>query len=121
MPRVPGVMIVAAGADPARLHAALSLAAAWAALGRTARIFLQADAVGLLRESGGADGSRQDGGLPTLRELVGECLALGVGITACQSGLGLAGMRAADLPDGVETSGLVGFLASQTDEQLMMA
>jgi predicted peroxiredoxin len=118
---MPGVMIVAAGADPARLHAALSLAAAWAALDRPARIFLQADAVGLLREGEAADKDHEDAGMPTLCELVRECLALGVSIAACQSGLALAGMTAADLPDGVETSGLVGFLASQTDEQLLMA
>src|SRR5688500_5840554 len=119
MPGMPGVMIVAAGADPARLHAALSLAAAWAALDRPARIFLQGEAVALLREDGAAD--RNESGLPTLRELIGECLALGVTIAACQSGLALAGMTAADLPKGVETGGLVGFLASQDDEQLLLA
>ena len=121
MPRMPGVMIVAAGADPARLHAALSLAAAWAALDRPARIFLQADAVGLVREGAAADKSHEEAGLPTLRELIGECLALGVTIAACQSGLALAGMTKADLPEGVETGGLVGFLASQADEQLLLA
>jgi predicted peroxiredoxin len=118
---MPGVMIVAAGSDPARLHAALSLAAAWAALDRPARLFLQGEAVALLREGGAADQDRDGSGLPTLDELIGECLALGVTIAACQSGLALAGMCAADLPEGVETSGLVGFLASQTDEQLLLA
>jgi predicted peroxiredoxin len=121
MPGMPGVMIVAAGADPARLHAALSLAAAWAALDRPARIFLQGEAVALLREDRPADKDESDAGLPTLRELIGECLALGVTIAACQSGLALSGMTAANLPEGVETGGLVGFLASQTDEQLLMA
>jgi predicted peroxiredoxin len=59
--------------------------------------------------------------MPTLRELIGECIGLGVTIAVCQSGLALAGMSAADLPEGVETGGLVGFLASQADEQVMMA
>jgi predicted peroxiredoxin len=119
---MPGVMIVAAGSDPARLHAALSLAAASAALGRPARIFLQGDSVALLRDDSRAeveDHSRS--GLPSLKEMITESLALGVAIIACQSGIALAGMSAEDLPAGVETGGLVGFLASQGDDQLLMA
>jgi predicted peroxiredoxin len=119
---VRGVMIVAAGSDPARLHAALSLAAAMAALDRPARLFLQADAVALLRDPNvPRDESGRESGIPALDEMIAESLALGVTIIACQSGLALAGMSAGDLPRGVETGGLVGFLASQADEQLLMA
>lgn len=122
MPRMPGMMIVAAGSDPARLHAALSLAAASAALDRPARIFLQAEAVALLRdESPDGDERYRRSGVPSLKEMIAESLALGVSIIACQSGLALAGMSAEDLPAGVETGGLVGFLSSQADEQLLMA
>jgi predicted peroxiredoxin len=118
---VPGLSIVVAGSDPARLHAALSVAAAWAALDRPARIFLQAEAVGLLRPARGSDEAGKGAGLPSLADLLAESLAIGVTITACQTGLALAGMSAKDLPAEVETGGLVGFLAERGDDQLMMA
>jgi len=117
-----GVTIVVAGADPARLHAALSVAAAWAALDRRARIFLQADAVGLLRAPSTPDDERNSqAGMPTLRELLEESLALGVTVVACQSGLALAGMSVEDLPAGIETGGLVEMLSKHRDDQLLMA
>ena len=121
MPVVPGLSIVVAGTDPARLNAALSVAAAWAALERRARIFLQAEAVGLLRKLDEADDSGASAGQPSLRDLLAESLALGVSVTACQSGLALAGLTADRLPDGIDTGGLVGFLAERGDDQLMMA
>ena len=118
MPRVQGLSIVVAGSDPARLHAALAVASAWAALERPARIFLQAEAAGLLARL-----DEHEGGLgqPDLRELLTESLALGVSVTACQTGLALCGLSAAHLPQGVETGGLVGFLAERGDDQLTMA
>jgi predicted peroxiredoxin len=122
MSRLQGLTIVVAGADPARLHAALSLAAAWAAMDRRAHLFLQAEAVALLHRGDSVCDSRyRQAGLPTLRDLIGESLALGVAITACQSGLALAGLTTADLPEGVETGGLVELLASRRDDQLLMA
>jgi predicted peroxiredoxin len=117
-----GVTIVVASADPGRLHAALSLAAAHAALERPARLFLQADAVKLLQppvES--ADDQRYgEAGLPTLAQMLSEATAIGVAIIACQSGLALAGLSAEDLPAGVETGGLVELLAQNRDDQLVM-
>lgn len=123
MPSLPGLNIVVSGEDSARLHAALSMAAAWAALDRPARIFLQAESVSLLRARPDGDESQSRvAGLPTLAELLEESLALGVSVTACQSGLALAGLSAEALPDGVDTGGLVDFLArSRPDDQLMMA
>ena len=113
-----GLSIVVAGTDPARLHSALSVAAAWSALERPARIFLQAAAAGLL---GRLDDEGSGTGQPSLRELLTESIALGVKVTACQSGLALCGLSAERLPEGVETGGLVGFLAERGDDQLMMA
>lgn len=113
-----GLSIVVAGTDPARLHAALSMAAAWAALERPARIFLQAEAAGLLAR---LDEHRAGQGAPSLRELLSESIALGVSVTVCQGGLASAGTSAEQLPEGVETGGLVGFLAERGDDQLMMA
>lgn len=120
---MPGLSIVVAGEDPARFHAALSVAAAWAALDRPARIFLQAEAVALLRLSPTAEeGEMRGSGMPSLAEILEESLALGASVTACQTGLALAGLSAEDLPAGVDTGGLVDFLAKgRPDDQLMIA
>jgi predicted peroxiredoxin len=117
-----GLTIIVAGSDPARLHAALSIAAAWSALGRPAHIFLQADAVALLRANDRQADDRYRGvGMATVSELVEETLSLGVSVTACQSGLALAGMEAGDLPEGIETGGLVELLSTRREDQLLMA
>ncbi len=123
MRRMHGVTIVVASADPARLHAALSLAAAHAALDRPARLFLQAEAVRLLQPPLAAPGDKKysEVGLPTLDQMLAEASAIGVEVIACQSGLALAGMSAEDLPEGVETGGLVELLARNRDDQLVMA
>ena len=115
-----GLTIIVAGQDPARLHAALSLAAANAALDRSTRIFLQADAVALLRPPVTApdDVRYAAAGLPSLGAMLTEALGLGVQIAACQSGLALASMAATDLPPGVEVSGLIDMLRS--DSQLLI-
>jgi predicted peroxiredoxin len=118
-----GLTIIVAAADPARLHAALSLAAAQAALDRPARIFLQAEAVALIRRPVAMpdDARYAEAGMPTLGDLLGEASALGVVIIACQTGLALAGMTAGDLPEGIETGGLLGLLAGRRDDELVIA
>jgi predicted peroxiredoxin len=123
MPGVPGLNIVVAGENNARLNAALAVAAAWSALDRPARIFLQAEAVCMLgAPSSEADLRRSEAGLPLLNDLLAEALALGASVTACQSGLSLTGLSAEDLPEGVDVGGLVGFLAKcRPDDQLMIA
>ena len=114
--------IIVAGADPERFRAVLAVAAAQAALERPARLFLQGDAVPLLRRPiASADDERmRAGGLPTLAQALEETLALGATIIACQSGLALAAMSAAELPDGVEAGGLVGLMADVGDDQLVI-
>ena len=113
-----GLTIVVAGAAAARLHAALSLAAANAALEGRTRVFLQAEAVSLL---GGAEEDRRYAvaGMPSLGELIDEVLAMGVEIIACQSGLALEGLHADALPPGIVTGGLVGLLSDGADDQLL--
>ncbi|HEY6916121.1 MAG TPA: DsrE family protein [Allosphingosinicella sp.] len=115
-----GLTIIVAVQEPARFHAALSLATANAALDRPTRIFLQADAVAPLRPPVTApdDARYAAAGLPSLGTMLTEALGLGVQITACQSGLALACMAATDLPPGVEVSGLVDMLRS--DSQLLL-
>jgi predicted peroxiredoxin len=110
-----GLSIVVATADPARFHSALELAAANAALENPTRLFLQAQAVPLLwMEAEAAEG------MPSAREMLDAVLALGVKISACQSGLALGGREASTLPKGVDTEGLLSFLAGRRDNQLMI-
>lgn len=105
MPDMRGLTILVATADPARYHAALELAAAQAALGGRARVHLQGDAVTLLSAPG------------DLAALCAEAIALGVRITACQTGLAADG---ATLPNGVEADGPVGLLSRLEDDRLVV-
>ena len=117
-----GLTIIVAGADEERFRSALEVAAANAALDRTTRVFLQGAAASLLQPlASEADEPPDVMGVPTLAQLLEEALALGASVTVCQSGLALAGMRADQLPDGVETGGLVELLASGRNHQLLMA
>jgi predicted peroxiredoxin len=115
---VRALTIIAATADAERLRGALVLAAAQAALGGDAAIFLQLDAVALLRAPIVApnDGAHQAAGLPSLVMLIDDALALGVRLTACQSGLALHGLTMADLPDAVDMGGPIGFLQRVNDD-----
>ena len=110
--------IVLITADAERLRGALVLASAQAALGGRASIFLQLDAVALLRNPIEApeDGAHRAAGLPSLRQLIAEALGLDVGILACQSGMALHDIAASDLPEGVSISGPIAFL-QQTEDQ----
>lgn len=116
-----GLTIIVAGPDPSRFRAALSIAAAAAALDRPIRLFLQADAVALLRPplAGPDDEAHEAAGLPTLADLFREAIALGVTIIACQSGLPLIGITADTLPAGIEVGGLLSEL--QKDYELLIA
>jgi len=99
--------LIAASGDAERLRAGLEVAASAAALGRPVRMFLQGPAVRLFDE-------------PGLAALLEEARALGLAITACQTALAAAELRADELPAGVETSGLIALLAGAEDDQLLM-
>ena len=119
---MPGLTIIVAGADNERFHAALSLAAANAALGQRTRLFLQGEAVSLLAAPQRTpDEHYRKHGIPSCEELLDEALGIGVEVSACQSGLALAGLSADALPHRVGTGGLVELLASRGDDQLIMA
>lgn len=117
MPFMQGLSIVVAAADPERFRSALEVAAANAALDRRTRVFLQAQAAPLLGQA-----SRREtvSGMPTVDEMLEEAIALGAKISICQTGLGLAGLDAASLPEGVDTEGLLSFLAGRGEDQLLM-
>lgn len=115
-----GLVLVVATDDPERFHAALSLAAAAAATGARARLFLHEGAVLLLGcNKASGDERRRAAGLPDLAILRDEALALGVTIVACQSGLALGGMDAAGLDPRIETGGLVGLMAGLGEDRLL--
>jgi predicted peroxiredoxin len=58
--------------------------------------------------------------MPSLQELLEEIMALGAGISVCQSGLALAGLRADELPAGVEAGGLIELLSTRGDHQMVV-
>ena len=113
-----GLTILVATADPARFHAALSLAAAQAALGGTARIYLHGEAVALLRGSAENEAAPA-AGVPTLSQLREEGTALGVRIIACQTGLTIADLDLQDAGEGVEAGGLLTLLAELGEDRLL--
>ena len=119
---MPGLSIIVASADGTRFYAALEAAAAAAALGRPARIFLQGEAAALLRTpvAFGGDPARRAAGQPDLVSLIAEAMAMDVRLMVCQSGMALAGMTANELVPQVRAGGLVSFLADLgPDDQLV--
>jgi predicted peroxiredoxin len=119
MPRLRGLTIIVATADPARFHAALSLASAQAALGRRARLYLHGEAVALLGPGSELPGYAE-AGLPGIADLQAEAVALGVTITACQSGFVLAGLRHADIGSNIEAGGLIELITGLDDDRLVV-
>jgi len=111
---MPGLNILLVGDDAERLRAALMLGLTQRALDGEARIFLQMEAVRLLAPPIAApqDEAHQRAGFPTLAALLDEALADDVTLIACQSGLALCAMKAADLDPRIETGGLLSFMAA---------
>lgn len=109
----PPLLLIAITDDAERLRGGLVLACAEAALGGTVRLFLQLDAVMLLRPPVQAprDAVHAAHGLPTLAALLDDALELGVAVIACQSGLALADLTADRLDARIHPGGPVGVLA----------
>ena len=117
-----GLTMLVATTDAERFHAALTYAAAGAAMGTAVRLHLHEGAVSLLGAPLAASGdvARAKAGLPTLSEIFEEALNLGVSVTACQSGLALAGLDLAQLDSRIDTQGPVGLLAALGDDRLLV-
>ena len=115
-----GLTIVTATADAGRFRSAIGLAAAQAAVGGRARLFLDTAAVPLLAPPmvHAEDAAYRVAGLPTLAELWDTALTLGVTVVACQSGLALAGLTPDAIDIRVEFGGLTGLLATLSDDRL---
>lgn len=116
-----GLTVLVATGDAERFHAALSFAAAGAATGMAVRLHLHEGAVALLRPpiAAPADPARGAAGLPKLAQLLDEALDLGVAITACQSGLALAGLSLGELDHRIEAQGPVGLWSTLGDDRLL--
>lgn len=109
---VMSLAIVVAGKDRERFRTALVMATAHNALGGTASLFLQGEAVALLRVPiSDPDGDRQSrAGLPTLAQLYEEACGLGVAFSACQSSLALLESTPDQFDHRIEWGGMIGFL-----------
>lgn len=105
-----------------RLHAALSLAAASAALRRTVSIYLHAEGVRLLdpAQSWPEDARFTAAGAPAIRELFVTLTELGATVTVCQTGLALTGISAAMLPGTAQPGGLIDFLSRTGDAEVVL-
>lgn len=111
-----GLKIVILTPDAERFRGALTVAAAQAAAGGSAALFLQHDAVRLLQDMAAPrDEAHAAAGLPTLATLFEEALGLGVAISACQSGLALCGADISALDSRVTASGALHFLRDRDD------
>ena len=97
------------------------MALAQAALGGGARVFLNGEAVRIIREpiAGWEDASYADAGLPTLPTLYEEALKAGVKIIVCQSGMQMTTASASDYDERVEYGGMVSLLRSVGDGRLV--
>ncbi len=117
-----GLTILVATGDAERLHAALSYAAAGAAMGSEVRLHLHEGAVALVGSGLEAPGdtARKGAGLPVLAQIWEEALGLGVRISLCQSGLALGGLDLGTLDPRLDAQGPVGFLAGLGEDRLMV-
>jgi predicted peroxiredoxin len=116
------LLLLVADSNEARLHAALSLVGAAAALGRRVHMFFQGEAVAQLRLSArfAGDAERKLFGTPTMDALFESGLDLGVVFTACQTGLNQMSLTPDMLRPGIETGGLVSALAALPDAELLI-
>lgn len=114
-----GLTLIVATGDAERFRAALTLAAANAALGGRTRVFCHERAAALLAAKADPQAAElRAAGLPDLPSLIETTTACGVVLIACQTGLALAGLAEGDLPAGAETGGMVGLLAALGEDRL---
>lgn len=117
-----GLTVVVADVSSERFRTALTMAVAHAALGGAARLFLNGEAVSIIREpiAGWEDEAYAEAGLPTLPQLHAEALAAGVRIILCQSGMAMTGAESRDYDDRVEFGGMVALMAELGEDRLVV-
>lgn len=114
----PPLTIIVAEASPARFRTALTLALTEQALGAEVRLFLQEGAVALLEGDDAA--AFAAAGLPGRAAMLDQALEAGVAVIGCQSGMALVGRAAADFDGRIAWGGMVGLLASQAGDRLVV-
>ena len=118
--------VVLFSGDFERVHYALSMVAAAAAVDRPTTLFLTMGAIGALRAeradgtpgwtalpgAAARDAEFAERGVATVEELISACAALGVRIMVCEMGLRAVGLVRGDLRQDVklEEGGIVTFL-----------
>lgn len=107
--------IIVYSGDFDRVHYALAMAAAAAAIDRPATLFFTMEAIRALAKDAAPsarDPARAARGVATFEELLAACAALDVRFMVCEMGLRAVGLRSSDLRDDVafEEGGLVTFL-----------
>ena len=124
----PGLAIVIHSGDFARVHYALVLASAAAAIDRTVCLFFTMDACrGLqppedLKSWAALEANFANKGLATFEEMLTACAELEVAITVCEMGLKAIGMAPSDLRTDIPISitGAVTFLNASGAETQML-
>ncbi len=123
-----GLAIIIQSGAFERVHYALVLAAAAAAIDRTVTLFFTMDGCGALRppERLGAWVAQEEAlarkGLARLEELLRSCAELGAAITVCEMGLKALDLAASDLRQDlpITVTGAVSFLkAAGADAQMV--
>lgn len=122
MPGMRGLTIIVADISSERFRAALNLALATVALGGSARVFLDGEAVAILRQpiAGWEDDRYEEAGLPALPALCAEALDAGVRLILCQSGMAMTGAEPRDYDARVQYGGMVSLLADLGEDRLVV-
>lgn len=124
----PGLAIIVHAGAFDRVHYALVMAAAAAAIDRRVSLFFTMDACNALRppedlgDWAAPEKDFSDKGLATFGELLSACAELGASITVCEMGLKAVGLAPSDLRRDmpIAVTGAVTFLnAAGTDAQML--
>ena len=121
MPHMRGLTIVVADVSSERFRTALDMAVSQAALGGKACVFLNGEAVSIVRQPiiRWEDEAYAEAGLPTLPQLYAEALDQGVRIVICQSGMQMTGAEPLEYDARVEYAGMVSLIQGLGDDRLV--
>lgn len=104
---MPGLLLIVSEAEGERFAAGVELAAASAAMDRPVAVLLRGPAVKAL-------------GRCHVAQAFDLLFELGADVSLCQTAMAAHGMTAADLPGGIEATGMVAFLAGRETWQLVV-
>lgn len=112
--------IIVATVEEARLRSALGVALSYHAAGGAVTVFLDTDAVAILRPPivGTGDAHWATIGFPGLAGLIEEALDADIGFVVCQAGLAAAKLSMEALDPRIDAGGMVGLLAALGDGRL---